>query len=406
MPLAACRTNVAQARNANGASALHAAAAAGSTDCAVLLLAAGARVAARDGEGHSCEQVARAAGHAQLAAMLREAQQAGSAGAGGDAAGTPRDPLGQSRSRVVLAPPRSSQAPPPRARPQPGADGRADDADGGADDDDSDDDDDADDGGGGGGHDALEDAAASLRDAAGRGDAAAVRLALAGPSAAALVLAAEAGGLTALHCAARGGSAACVAALLAAGADGGARTRKGNLPLAVACKHSQWGAAVVLLEAGVRADGVALLQAVRHGAAEGLPERLCAAGGLEVDEEGAEGKSALMRAAAAGEPTSIERLLELRADVSLADANGARALHYCADQGDIRCAQLLLRGGAAVDATDAHGNSALHAAGRRGHKALWAALLEANADPGALNARGRPPKLLDAADADAACAVM
>jgi hypothetical protein len=94
------------------------------------------------------------------------------------------------------------------------------------------------------------------------------------------------------------------------------------------------------------------------------------------------------------------------ADVSLADANGARALHYCADQGDTKCALLLLSAGAEVDATDAHGNTALHAAGRRGHKALWATLLEANADAGALNSRGRTPKLLDKADADAACIVM
>ena len=44
--------------------------------------------------------------------------------------------------------------------------------------------------------------------------------------------------------------------------------------------------------------------------------------------------------------------------------------------------------------------------GRRGHKKLFAALLEAGADAGARNTRGREPKLLDAADADAACAVM
>ena len=47
-------------RNANGASPLHAAAAAGALEVAKLLLAAGARVAARDDQGHSCEQVARA----------------------------------------------------------------------------------------------------------------------------------------------------------------------------------------------------------------------------------------------------------------------------------------------------------------------------------------------------------
>ena len=37
---------------------------------------------------------------------------------------------------------------------------------------------------------------------------------------------------------------------------------------------------------------------------------------------------------------------------------------------------------------------------------LWNALLGAGADAAALNERGRAPKLLDEADADAACAIM
>ena len=66
---------------------------------------------------------------------------------------------------------------------------------------------------------------------------------------------------------------------------------------------------------------------------------------------------------------------------------------------------LLLEGGADLSATDAHGNTPLHAAGRRGHPELFEALLAAGADADACNERGRAPKLLDAADADAACAV-
>ncbi|KOO22840.1 Ankyrin-like protein [Chrysochromulina tobinii] len=196
----------------------------------------------------------------------------------------------------------------------------------------------------------------------------------------------------------------CIMALVHARADSNARTTKGNSSLALACKRGQWAAATALLDAGARADGVALMQALRHGASDELLRGLCGADGLLAD--GPEARSALMRAVMGADSTSVERLLKLHADVSLADANGARALHYCADQGDTKCALLLLGAGAEVDATDAHGNTALHAAGRRGHKALWATLLEANADAGALNSRGRTPKLLDKADADAACIVM
>ena len=113
-----------------------------------------------------------------------------------------------------------------------------------------------------------------------------------------------------------------------------------------------------------------------------------------------------MAAAAAGEESSVARLLELNADVDLADANYATALHYCADKGSVQCARLLIASCAYLGALDTHGNTCLHAAGRRGHAKLFNALVEAGADAEALNDRGRAPKLLDAADADAACAVM
>ena len=210
----------------------------------------------------------------------------------------------------------------------------------------------------------------------------------------------------------RAGSAACVRELLGAGADGGTLSTKGNSPLAVAAKHARWDVAAALLDAGVRADGLSLLQAVRKGAPPHLQQRLAIdAGGIHaVDAPEAGGRSALMAAAAAGEQASVKRLLELGADADLRDANGASALHYCADKGSVPCARLLLEGGLEgggdLAAVDAHGNTPLHAAGRRGHSSLFAALVEAGADAEAVNDRGRPPKLLSKAEADAACAVM
>ena len=117
--------------------------------------------------------------------------------------------------------------------------------------------------------------AAKLRQAAQQGDHEALAKALASSAATpALVNAADDGGITPLHTAARAGSAACVRALLEARADGDKESRKGNRPLAVACKHSQWAAAGALLDGGAGVDAIAMLQAVRHEAGERLQSRL------------------------------------------------------------------------------------------------------------------------------------
>jgi ankyrin repeat protein len=327
----------------------------------------GAQVSARDHEGRSCADVAVAHGHSELAAKLREAQNAGVAGAGGDAAGTPRDAI--RRPFVSLRPPQASSTTGsshvvPEARSQ----------------------------------------AQLVREAVEEGDEAALSKALDAASASTALREVDSGGLTLLHIAARHGSAGCIGLLVSAGADVDARSKKGNSSLSVAAKHGQWLAAHALLDGGAQADGLALLQAVRRGAERSLQQRLVEAGGAVTTAP--DGRSALMMAAAAGEVRSAERVLELGGDVHTADVNGLRALHYCADGGDVPCAQLLIAHGAQLEATDANGNTALHAAGRRGHANLYAALLAAGANAEARNARGKAPKLLDKADADAACCVM
>ena len=141
-------------------------------------------------------------------------------------------------------------------------------------------------------------AASLLRRAAERGEREALMaaLALCATSSVAIDDVEAAGGLTPLHAAARSGNALCVKALLDAGADGNKQSHRGNRPLAVACKHSQWAAAGALLEGGVGADAVAMLQAVRHAAGAEIQSRLCAAGGLVAAD--ANGRTALMTASA------------------------------------------------------------------------------------------------------------
>ena len=352
-----------EARNANGATPLHAAAAAGEAVSARLLLNAGADAEARNSEGLSCASAASAKGHSDLAALLR--------------GGSIRTATEGTRSHAAHGHEQRRE----RRRGEAAC------------------------------HADQGDNESAVRAAASRGDASALIAALDALNDPTVrqkeVDSRDDADLTPLHLVCRVGCAEGVAALLRAKADVGARSKKGNTPLAVAAKHAQWPLMEELLRAGASCDGVAMVQSVRRGSSNALLCRLRDAGGLGLDGE-CEGtsRSALMTAAAAGEAACVTRLLDLRADATMEDANGATALHYCADKGDVACAEALLRGGARLEAADVYGNTALHAAGRRGHKKLFAALLEAGADAGARNTRGREPKLLDAADADAACAVM
>ena len=369
-----------EAKNANGARAVHAAAAAGEERCVQVLIRAGASLHARDAEGKTAEQIALGRGHSKVAADIRLAERQAGAD-GGDGNGSCN---GSAHSMDGASAGGSRR---PRARVASDLTDVGDSQVAAAEDE-------------------------PLRVAATNGDAAGLAAALGAlPDAAARSTAAcsiDAAGLTPLHLACRAGSAECVAALLSAGAEGTALSTKGNTPLAVAARHGQWAAIGALLDEGIPADALATLQAVRKSAPAELQHRLAVdAGGITVvDPPKAGGRAALMAAAAAGEAGTVARLLELKADVDLRDANGASALHYCSDKGSVQCAQLLLEGGAALEATDAHGNTPLHAAGKRGHAQLWEALATAGGNIDALNARGRAPKLLDAADADAACALM
>ena len=360
-----------EAKNANGARPLHAAASAGSTAVVSMLLAAGVKVGARDDDGKSAERIARDRGHGQLAELLcAGGASGGSSGGGGGGGG------GGGKLQVEPAQRRRAVA---SATPDVG---------------DNDDEE--------------EEELDPLCDAATRGDATALSSALESLCDAEMRLAAvrtlDRGGLSPLHLTCRAGGAECVAVLLSARADGMLRSTKGNTPLAVAAKHSNWDAAIALLDGGVGADGLGLLHAVRRKAASRLQQRMVDAGGLKPDPKAA-GRSALMAAAAAGDASSVSSLLALKADVAMQDASEAQALHYCADKGDVRSAALLIEANASLAATDMHGNTPLHAAGRRGKEKLWRVLVNAGADQGAMNERGRPPKLLDEADADAACTV-
>ncbi|KAL1512221.1 hypothetical protein AB1Y20_005484 [Prymnesium parvum] len=225
--------------------------------------------------------------------------------------------------------------------------------------------------------------------AAAKGDVAALRAALDGAD----VRMCDEGGRGATHLAARGGHAACLRALIEAGAPMDALTSKGNSAVAVAAKHRQWAAAVLLLDHGAKGDALALLHAARGAEsvdARGVQLRLCAAGGMWPGDS--DGVDALMLAAAAGDGGALARLLELRADPRAVDHRGMSPLHHCAGKGDCRCATILVEARASLHASDQSGDTPLHIAGRRGHAELYGLLLDAGADRSAENARVVPGK--------------
>src|SRR5690606_10621479 len=100
----------------------------------------------------------------------------------------------------------------------------------------------------------------------------------------------------------------------------------------------------------------------------------------------------IVEAGRRGDVELIRKLLAAGSAVDVVDPDGDRALGRAADGGHAEAVRLLLASGAPVDAADAQGRTALlRAAAARGAgaDAALAALLEAGADPGARDRRGR-----------------
>lgn len=81
-------------------------------------------------------------------------------------------------------------------------------------------------------------------------------------------------------------------------------------------------------------------------------------------------------AAAYGDPTITEVILERGADINAADINGMTPLMLAAFRGKLQALQILLHRGAAVDQKDASGMSSLHRAAYRGHADVIVELLD------------------------------
>jgi ankyrin repeat protein len=184
---------------------------------------------------------------------------------------------------------------------------------------------------------------------------------------------------TPLHWAAFYGATEAVAALLAGGADIGARSGRGLTALSIACWQGRSATALALLDAG------------------------SAPASADVDGEG---KTALHWAAHSGMVQVAKRLIASAADAEAAaamcnlpdESYGMTPLLYAAGNGQCAMIELLLSHGADARARATDSDSALHLASQKGagwgaaaQRRAMGALVAAGALPNARNEGGATP---------------
>lgn len=237
-------------------------------------------------------------------------------------------------------------------------------------------------------------AAASVADAAERGNAAAVLALL---KQGADVNQAQADGATALHWAAHHNDVALTKRLLAAGARANSANDYGITPLFLAAVNGSAEMLDALLAGGADANvsrpsgESALMTAVRSGNTAAV-SRLLKAGANPNAVQRSKGQSALHWAVAAGDVLMARTLIEAGADIRLRSAEGYTPLMGAARQGSLDITRLLLEKGDDLEAAAKDGSTPLLIATVKGHSALATLFLERGARPdGDLKAAGYSP---------------
>lgn len=155
-----------------------------------------------------------------------------------------------------------------------------------------------------------------------------------------------------------------VEVLLARGADPNAVDNEGRTPLRIAVEHGRLASVRALLAAG--ADVGARFEADD-----------CAALDLAAGE--------------GGRADMLREVIRHSADVNVAGCRGLTALHRAAFHDQAGAVDLLVEAGANLEATDAVGWAPLHDACAEGSSGAMAALLRHGADSGRLDKKGRAP---------------
>ena len=102
--------------------------------------------------------------------------------------------------------------------------------------------------------------------------------------------------------------------------------------------------------------------------------------GVDVDDAGPRGATALARAAACGQLRSVRWLLEQGADIERRSRCGWTALFAAVDAGFEDVVAMLLNHGANVDTPEEYGETPLARAARRGHTSICKRLIDGHAN--------------------------
>ena len=207
--------------------------------------------------------------------------------------------------------------------------------------------------------------------------------------------AADNDGNTPLHHAARSTDPAVAALLLDAGAQVDALNGEGFSPLGIACASGNWRLARFLIEHGARpepAGGQPALLAAVSGDDDPGGAQLLLRHKARVDSRGAEQRTALMQACAAGNPEVVAVLLDAGADRNAHDAHGLTPLLEAARNGHTAVVQRLALAKANSQAVDEHQRNALMLACMAGAEAeLLRVLMAMGVDARHVDDQGRRP---------------
>lgn len=181
----------------------------------------------------------------------------------------------------------------------------------------------------------------------------------------------EGGGESVMHYAVKGGNRKVMELLMEAGAEINAVSKEPiSTPIAIAAGKGDKEAVLLLLKKGADAglskkDGMnALIAAIDAGKVDIAELILAKAKGLDIDQPGMVGHTALMTAAMESDEAMVRLMLRAGAKVNQTDKNDVTALMWAVIGESMECTKLLVEAGADLNLQDDEKRTALYFAER------------------------------------------
>jgi ankyrin repeat protein len=193
-------------------------------------------------------------------------------------------------------------------------------------------------------------------------------------------------GQTPLHYAVETEFIACMDILLNHGADVHILDNSGFSPLLWAVVAGSDSAVKRLLLSFadvniISADGKSALAWAANLGWSTTAAMLVKAGASMSDTQNAQQTLVMGEAAASGNESIVQSLLERGEDPNQRNRDGWSAIHFAAEEGHLEIVRMLLIAGANPDAVSSYGTSPLHCAANGGHVSIVSLLLRQSADP-------------------------